>query len=1089
MSIIKLNSIIVNRSYNEDNPDFYVGAVIPAKSGYLTPKLVTSKTELNSIFGDFKFKGMYEMLIENEIPICLLPQLTEESKYNRCSLRLSSNSEIPVCYPRYGKDYDLKSKSNTTYVDFIDANTVELPYDTEFFPLVSLSVLITKDDGSQVLTEVLSDIYYIPNNTGTGGIIKVDFGDKKYTGTLMYESIPDLDKDLQYYHIKSDVSSSGVYRIDKSDKNYIPEVVVSQKVNIDGKVGYKLVSSTVDTIFNDDNTLYVEFGNVSDDFYRVDVRYIKENLITIGNGNKQVSNNGDKHPIVKFTYNDGSRTAISLASLTYSNNTTNINYKNNISYQYNTITSDSVTDYDVIVKGIKTYNFILDFSDAITDGKLNEGYFILDTHNSIVLIKSSEIQSPPSQLYTRGSEIQWGSDNPAYTAINNIKSGLKKYVRDVRDLESILTNYIERFCNKHKEELKYPQYFGNDIRSELINESYANEFYLLDRNDITKILSTSLDRISNINLSYDSIIYSIRDALNILKLEGKYPYKLLVDFEEASTDQHVNEVKGFKYYSNWNINQDRLCEYTENKKVIDVYSKIKGPTGSNITLDITSDTNYKGLYNLHITNGYIVEDYTVYLINKNYINIDAIYIGDVGLKSKLVDIIVYDYLLNNKYIDSHHFDFNENGYKWSESNIRSESEMILTPGTYQLKRNSDECYTYDDLIKSYDIYKSSNWYPDLFLVDEVPDNLNYFDDLLDLIDYNSDPDKSIFSQALICLKYYQLGVNWNGGSLSKVYKNKNNRLLYFYDTMQIDGVEVPSYYPYILNILGMDPIGIPNVNCYYDPISFKVNSGLYLGVDKIPNYFIKVLSISNINEQFKLGNKIVTAKYYCKFEFKYVRSTIGNEYSDNGYLIGSCTFNAYLDDNKHILYKEVTSNGDISNNKLLFHNINILESSEYYILKRTDEGILYREYHKFDPKSVLIDSITNSYPNTLPQLYDLKDILVDLKVNFLYYDNLRYYYYNIIESGNQPSVFLIRFIASKYTRLIYFNKGNLIGRSEYDVHLLLNEINNKCISLIPFIKSSEFTYTYNENSINVVYNVTIVDLVNKEYKLNIILNI
>lgn len=1190
MSNIKLNSIVVNKGFNIDDPDFYVGAVIPSESGYLEPKLITSTTQLNSIYGDFKFKGMYEMLIENEVPICLLPWMSKESKFNRSSLRLSPNSEIPVCYPRYGKEYKLQSAAKAHYIKFSDANKVTLAFESDYLPLVSVSVIKSKDD--TVYTEVMTEVHYKLNDQGHGGEIIVDFGTAKfgtgtyddngneitedrlvkYTGELLYEEIPDLDSgsndNIEFYHdtLYSNGGDDEDFIIPMKTK-YLPEIVFTEKVS-DNE--YRMVGSMAssDPTGNPGSPIKVKIGKCIKGQYRADIRYIRNDLVISSTDfTKELINNCTIHPIIKFNHSNNTIfNQISYGTLTYSKDdketylTYGFNKDDKVEWQYNFIPSDKINNYQPVIDGIESFNTVIDFTNATgvmsydnpyysnksySIQTLNTGRLILDTANHVIKI-GTKLESTASEAYDTGQIIDYFSDWAEYDKDNNlhlvydkvkdkksivwdqinyIKDNLQEfYVPGAYTLENLLEDYIHRFCELHGEgrsggEIevnRLTRYYQDDILEDFKNDSYIEEFYLTDREYVEYLIDQLIIKIKDSGAAFDQELlighivnrkYTgglLKEVVNYEISEDRFPKKLLVKYNLGSVDQHNSSIKGLTYESKWNYDQDILCKYTEDDKVIDVYSKIKGPVGANITITINKVKDIDDLYTLHITNGILVEDYTVYLVGAKPDLIDAIYIGDVGLTSKLVDIIVYDYMLNNTYIDSHHYDFEANNVTWNENNVRLKESMVLTPGTYQLRRNSEEYYTYDDLMDSYEIFKESDWYPDLFLVDEVPNNIGFFKDLLSLVDWNENPDKSIFSQALVCLKYHQLGSQWRGGSLNNKFINKNNRLLYFYDTMIINGIEVPSYYPYILNILGMDPIKIPDAKLIYDPLSWKTGVGKYIGVSNdIPYYFIKLLKITSIDQKYRdfLDIKEYPNKdkyyYYCTFEFTYVRKTVSGEKlvdPNSDQLISKCTFKAYLDKNHQFaddwkLVPIIDKNGDITGEQLsntIFINPEYSIQTEYY----DSDG----NRKLFDGMAEMIDRYYSDYLDSKPIISDIKDFLVDYKVNFLYYDNLRYYYYTLRESENanqisENTIFLIRFITSKYTRFIYSIRRYLTGRDQYSIHRMLNNINSRCMNLIPYISSSSFSFDVNFETVSVKYDVKIVDLTNKEYKLNIILNV
>jgi hypothetical protein len=120
MSLIRLGKTAI--SYQSQIDNFYVCGVVRSQSGYPFPRLVHSVRELDEYYGtDFDYYEMYKGLLQNEIPLLLIPILTSLSEYNKSSLRLIGRNiydkdsfkptEIedkyyfPYCHPRIQKIY------------------------------------------------------------------------------------------------------------------------------------------------------------------------------------------------------------------------------------------------------------------------------------------------------------------------------------------------------------------------------------------------------------------------------------------------------------------------------------------------------------------------------------------------------------------------------------------------------------------------------------------------------------------------------------------------------------------------------------------------------------------------------------------------------------------------------------------------------------------------------------------------------------------------------------------------------------------------------------------------------------------------
>lgn len=89
MSILTVGSI--NLSAQINRADFYVAMSIDTGSGMETPQLIYDIQKLISQYGEFPQRKLCERLIENEIPVLVLPVLSKISWANKSSLRINDN--------------------------------------------------------------------------------------------------------------------------------------------------------------------------------------------------------------------------------------------------------------------------------------------------------------------------------------------------------------------------------------------------------------------------------------------------------------------------------------------------------------------------------------------------------------------------------------------------------------------------------------------------------------------------------------------------------------------------------------------------------------------------------------------------------------------------------------------------------------------------------------------------------------------------------------------------------------------------------------------------------------------------------------
>jgi hypothetical protein len=126
------------------------------------------------------------------------------------------------------------------------------------------------------------------------------------------------------------------------------------------------------------------------------------------------------------------------------------------------------------------------------------------------------------------------------------------------------------------------------------------------------------------------------------------------------------------------------------------------------------------------------------------------------------------------------------------------------------------------------------------------------------------------------------------------------------------------------------------------------------------------------------------------------------------------------------------------------------------------------------------------------EIYNIESIEDYLKlnsINYLYYNNLYYYYKGILEDRIQENYFIVKFITSKISRVILENERKLKGIEITHFEIKMNSIIDRIRSLLPIIKDLSYYYQITENKIELNIIVIIKSMINKELKLNYILNI
>lgn len=1021
MSKVKLQSITSIHRTSEYQP-FYVGSIIDSESGYLIPKLITSTQQIDTIFGDYPYSQMYKDLIHNNIPVCLMPVITPESKYNVCSLRLS-NGLITVSHPKKDKKYtyvSLSSIISTSFKksDLDDDNSITITHPLEFYPRI-----VIESESNEVRTQL----------TYSDKKIKLTFSEK-IDGTISIESFPQLESDPDFIKIgyfgKLGDTVTPTYEF-KVPNKIIPEIVLTRfDTNI--RLGDKVEANVSISDQPDDSGYYtIKLSPTIPEFdcrYRVDIRIIPSSLIVTKSAMKEtfINHNGGRYPLFKIEhYGYEAWGKVEFRTENYA--VISVTDINNTFIRYNIVTAESDFDFNLLSTGQTTFNLILDFTNVsyadltkVGSRTDNSNYIIINTVTEDCLIASGEWHGVTSNFYNTNAvyylQPSEGStvDIQKYNTLNKLKDWYNnRYAETCSSLEDLIIDFIRIYINKNG--LPQVDQYGHQVfikywKQDLINASYIEDFWLESNEYVARILEEVLEKYSETNIvSSDSLV---NDIVN-LKLSNS---KLLFEYALPIQDLNHYRFEGLKISNSLNLSQDKLCNFTEQDKVVEFYSKIKGPTGRKIQVTISKVNFYEGLYDINITNGVEVEDYTVRLFNIPDCPIESIFISDISKTSKLVDVYFYNYWFGSELIDSLYYNELETDIPYDPNNLRDIDELKLPVGTFTLDRVTEEVITYKDRLNTIKVFKESDWYPDLFLVDKLPDTLKYINEIINLVDWNEDVDSSIFSQALINLDYHHLNREWfplgpNGYNLI----DKNNRILYFYDDLIINNIKYPSYYPYILNIINQEYLRIPTNKLIYKP--FGLNEG-----------------------------------------------------------------------NAILLYK----NGALQHSALILKKVGNfikLQTKHVSVTSEVSTSIIYGLLSDDSPSLTVIIGPEDETPLDKFDVSDIKDYLVDKHINFLYYDNLTYFYETLCEQLNQDSLFIVRFITSKYTREIYKVRSKLLGVTAQTVRTQLNNILTKCGRILPLVDSSEFEFTQTNDSISVTFTIKIKSIVNRVFKMNYILNV
>lgn len=155
------------------------------------------------------------------------------------------------------------------------------------------------------------------------------------------------------------------------------------------------------------------------------------------------------------------------------------------------------------------------------------------------------------------------------------------------------------------------------------------------------------------------------------------------------------------------------------------------------------------------------------------------------------------------------------------------------------------------------------------------------------------------------------------------------------------------------------------------------------------------------------------------------------------------------------------------------HNGTLYPCSYPYVI-----NFLEGDFIKRLPYGVLYD---------VENLYD-KEKLTEYGINYLEYDNYCYHYKTIREpeGGKDPDA-IIRFVASKISRVFLQSKYDFVGIPSDSLPAVIGGKVSKAKSLLPILGEVTYGYAVYEDKVSITLKFDIPSLVNKEFKLNIIL--
>ena len=838
MSIVQLSSIRVSR--RSANPDFYVAGLADTYSGYPYPVLITERADIDSFFGEFKYADMYKALISNDIPVLLLSKVTRLSEFNKSSIRIN-DGPIRFCHPKYGKDYRSQELGKIFSWEYTNVTTFSFAHGLGYNPRILIL-------GGIPLEEVVPEVFYVDKNN-----ITINFS-KPTTGSVHLEVIDNVGSFIKEFTLVDEITTIPL------DSNTLPEIVAVDSENRLVEVGATLSGGSLIVTRSGPEEVFLTIRDTPQ-------RYLISEFVRRTSG--YILHDLNHYPI--FTLRDvvsGDQVDVGVEYPDKDRAVLRSNAVPDFNATYNLIISGDSFDFKSIYSGHYSFNHILDFTDVLDNTYDNPRiYFIVEINRTRYLFYWDDIPIERT-YYDVDFKVIGTTPEEMLESIKSTLSGILGSEKCTNIYDRLLA-YVDRFTSENEfiEPTTHKRYF-----EELINNSFGTDFWVNSNQDVADYLSTMIEPIS---AYYDSkidpespdydpsfvidttrIISDLHSGLIDLRDSGQLnTRRILLEYYLPTTNINFYYLPGFKIDSDMNLNDDSLCELTENVKLCEFYSKIKGEAGRNITIKIDKLPNTDYRYRITISLGDIQEIYHVVTnggaIDPNSpLRSDTVFIRlqDISAISRLVDAKLFDYILESgELIDQLDFDDRkapgelfsprydpDEGYNSGVIAVELLKVGELTE-MFTLDRTFNEISTMEDYFSTLQILKDSDYWPDFLMIDNLnfgTNNLSYLDNRFpydtdkhastSILDYS----KTKFTQALIRLDDSHLTI--------RDLPNEESRMLYFYKDIDINDTVYNCAYPYVLNMINSEYLRILGFSLIYK-ISQEKESEL---TSKFINYLL-----------------------------------------------------------------------------------------------------------------------------------------------------------------------------------------------------------------------------------------------------------
>lgn len=860
MSKIELSSITTSSASSPS--DFYVATVIYTDSGYVSPRMVFTVSELVTIYGS-NFPGYItiESILKNGIPVLITPVITPVSEYCKATLRLTSDPNIKYCYPAIARDYNVSH--NTT---------------------ISKFTIRPSENTSKYTIQHKLNLQYLPAT-----IVKID---KDLNSTLLNSN----DYTITYTD-KDELGVEFIISVDKDDtyELYLESYDKCEQYISDGVKVYALVPDCYPIVDAYLENRYVpcrsyiipeskELNVVADPGSTVIIRWVSRGSLKIKSSSGDISNiQLPSNYVPKLYFIDSEDSTFITPSISFNeiedisgsvitvkelpgSRQIDIIYNN-----YDLLSSNSTASE--LSMGSNTYSLILDFSKLAQGDedqlKLNldtlcKGHFRLKLNNLIYLFNTNW-SGVKYGLEDQDSVLTINADDTSTIQslvndhINNINSinGVKVYSTCGRFIE-----YFEEYFTKNDYDHELFDEYLNKLTTYLAVRDYPTTYKLSAINIITTAFIESYDEIPYEGKTEDDYkIYkeSLHDLtkIKIINLCKDLGLHLIFNIETSSetslflttSSDDLDITIDYDKYSSL----DRLCSMTESNKTIEFYSKYKGGLGEEISITIEKVMNAEYKYRISVSTDLIKESYMVDT-SGNVPDYGSGYmlVKDIQYNSRLISARLFDYRLADGRLCSKH-EFDKKSAIDEEYKVENEIHNTeLITGSWSLGRSYVDYYTYDYYLSTTrKLFSDYDYHPDFLLIGDF-NTIAGIDP--DLVREDVDIYQHFTSHIqMICEQYHtQAFFNIDKSIMSPVrissLYNKDGRILYFYGYLNLGSNKLYCYYPYLINF-----IKSKFLKRITDNISYKLSdtvNGITIDADYLKMYGINFITTNNLGYRY-----------------------------------------------------------------------------------------------------------------------------------------------------------------------------------------------------------------------------------------------